>query len=110
MEGRPQRFSIPIQHFYIDAGFEFPILNGVFEVTSRVRRDEIEISRRGTRIRFHVFSTTACYSSGANFGLRSLEGGPSWRGEIVVIRRAKYKQAFVNFRRGDDKRAVKAAF
>lgn len=59
---------------------------------------------------FDVFYITTASTKGANESLLATAHGPNWRGEVIVLRRAKVHNGYVNLRPGDRACAVRLAF
>ncbi|KAI0349028.1 hypothetical protein OH77DRAFT_1594452 [Trametes cingulata] len=106
--GRPHVYSIVLEHFAIDEGFDIPLFHNVFTVLGQVFSERIEVNLQ--RVTFDVFYTTSASTGGPNEALLSFPDGPAWKGEFLVLRRSKIHNGYVNLRKGDRTTALAAVF
>lgn len=104
--GSAHVYGIALQHFAIDEGFDIPLFNNVFSVITEVSSERLSAGQDV----FDVFYITTASTKGANESLLATARGPNWRGEVVVLRRAKVHNGYVNLRPGDRARAVTLVF
>lgn len=107
MHGDAQRFAIAVQHFNINHGFEHPLLDTAFPPHSRA--DRYRVRMPGHDVVFYFYVTRGPRTIGPNRSLLRVDNAHPWFGEMVVLRRAKYFDGFVNFRHGDTYLARRAA-
>ncbi|EIW54146.1 uncharacterized protein TRAVEDRAFT_23341 [Trametes versicolor FP-101664 SS1] len=104
--GSAHVYSIALQHFAIDEGFDVPLFDNVFTVITEVSSERVDV--QGSV--FDVFYVTKTSTGGPNEALLRTPQGPAWKGELIVLRRAKIHNGYVNLRRGDRAVAAKAVF
>ncbi|KAI0351708.1 hypothetical protein OH77DRAFT_847399 [Trametes cingulata] len=106
--GNAHNYAVALEHFAIDEGFEIPLFENVFTTIGQVFSKRIQLPQQ--RVTFDVFYTTRASTGGPNEALLSAPNGPAWKGEVIVIRRSKIHNGYVNLRKGDQGSALAAAY
>lgn len=90
----------------IDEGFDIPLFDNVFSVITQVSSKRTVIGNDT----YDVFYVTTASTRGLNEALLGTPRGPTWRGEVIVLRHAKIHNGYVNLRWGDRPAIIGAVF
>ncbi len=92
--------SVPVtlQHFNIDEGFEVPLLDGIMKGSQLVRRHLIKLS--SSMATYIVFMCTKTPDRSSRL-LRRRNRNVPWEGDMLILRRAMFKQGYVNLTKRD---------
>lgn len=104
--GSAHLYAIALQHFSIDEGFDIPLFDNVFSVITQVSSKRMVVGKDT----YDVFYVPTASTRGANEALLGTPRGPTWRGEVIVLRRAKIHNGYVNLRRGDRSAIIAVVF
>ncbi|KAI0682876.1 hypothetical protein C8T65DRAFT_686415 [Cerioporus squamosus] len=106
--GEAHSFHITVRHHDIGDGLDIPLFENVFTTIDHVN-EHIFTTEHG-QVTYHIYYTTRASTGDPNESLLVLPNGPSFRGELLVLRRASHHHRFVNLRPGDIARAKQGVF
>ncbi|EIW58454.1 uncharacterized protein TRAVEDRAFT_20459 [Trametes versicolor FP-101664 SS1] len=99
---RPRAVFVTLQHFNFDEGFEVPLLDGIMRGSQLVHRHLMKLSSSAAT--YIVFVCTKTLDRRGRLQRRHDRNVP-WEGDMLVLRRAMFKQGYVNLTK-HDKRLV----
>ncbi len=95
---RPRPVFVTLQHFNFDEGFEVPLLDGIMGGADTAQRHLMKLS--SSMATFIVFVCTKTPDRGTRL-LRRRNRDVPWQGDMLILRRAMFKQGYVNLTKRD---------